>query len=72
MNREVLNKKIRSDITQYVTLHGKFDTRQLIKSLALKYSTTRQRISGNLSFVVTRLKIHQITTIIPSKQSYIH
>ena len=44
-----LNESIRLDIADYIDVNGPQDTRFLIKYFAKKYSTKRQRISGNLS-----------------------
>jgi hypothetical protein len=72
MNKQQLNSYIKTDISLYVQLYGSYNTRDLISALATKYNTPKQRISGNISFVVTKLHQHHITTIIPKKESYIH
>ena len=72
MNKQQLNKNIREDITLYVRQNnGIYNTRDLISVLAMKHQTTKQRVSGNISFVVTKLQRHHITTLIPKKESYI-
>ena len=73
MNKQQLNKNIRTDISFYVQQNkGIYNTRDLISVLATKHQTTKQRVSGNISFVVTKLQQHHITTITPKKESYIH
>jgi len=72
MNKH-LNNNIRTDISLYIqSNNGSYNTRALIAALAAKYNTPKQRISGNISFVVKKLHQHYITTIIPKKESYIH
>lgn len=44
-----LNEVIRLDIEDFMDVNGPQDTRFLIDYFAKKYSTKRQRISGNLS-----------------------
>jgi len=51
MNK-VLNFNIRSDISNYISLYGKANTRFLIATLSQQYNTTKQRVSGNLSAMV--------------------
>ena len=52
MNRKLLNQNIRTDISNCISLHGNTNTRFLIATLSQKYSTTKQRVSGNLSAMV--------------------
>lgn len=47
-----MNIRIRAMILAIVST-GKTDTRVLIKQLAQQFSTSKQRISGNISFLVT-------------------
>ena len=51
MNK-ALNFNIRSEISSYISLHGRANTRFLIATLSKKYHTTKQRVSGNLSAMV--------------------
>lgn len=73
MNKQQLNSNIRADISLYIQHNNRsYNTRDLISILATKYKTTKQRVSGNISFIVTKLQQHCITTIIPKRESYIH
>lgn len=59
---EMNNAQIRNDIETYVKANGPQDTRNVISVFAAKYSTTRQRISGNISHMVCRDMTATITT----------
>lgn len=45
------NKMIRRSIRKYVKRYGKIDTRKVISIFASTCNTTRQRISGNISYL---------------------
>ena len=72
MNKKQINSRIRADIVAFVLANGNTDTRVLIKILAQRFNTTKQRISGNISFIVAKQGLLSITTIAPNKESYIH
>lgn len=72
MNKQQLNSNIKADIPICILRNGgSYNTRDLIGYLAIKHSTTKQRISGNISFLVTQLHQHSIKTVISKKESYI-
>ena len=52
MNNKLLNRNIRTDISNIISLHGNANTRLLISTLSAKHNTTKQRISGNISVMV--------------------
>lgn len=47
-----MNKRIRMAIENYVKTNGAIDSRVLIAMFAKQFSTTKQRISGNISYMV--------------------
>ena len=47
-----MNRRIRIAILAYIASNGKTDTRKLISIMAKRFNTTRQRISGNISWLV--------------------
>lgn len=49
-----MNKRIRIAIEGYVKAHGVIDSRVLIAMFAMRFSTTKQRISGNISYMVCK------------------
>ncbi|MDY4784318.1 hypothetical protein [Pygmaiobacter massiliensis] len=55
MNR--MNTNIRID-TVNMLMQGKIETREIVKILAKKYNTTKQRICGNLSYLKRCGAIH--------------
>lgn len=50
----MFNFRIRRFISNYVLTHGPTDSRALITLTAKQFSTTKQRISGNISFMVCK------------------
>lgn len=50
-----MNVNIRTDIFNMLKANGKMKTRSVITILAKKYSTPKQRISGNISYMVSKL-----------------
>ena len=54
MRRDDINKAIRSDIKDYLAKRGPIDSRVMIGMMAKKYRTTRQRVCGDISFMVCR------------------
>lgn len=51
----MLNSSIRNAIQNYITVNGPIDSRVLIDLLANQFKTTKQRISGNISFMVCKV-----------------
>jgi len=49
-----MNRNIRKVIQSYIATNGPTDSRVLISILASLFSTTKQRISGNVSYMVCR------------------
>lgn len=49
-----MNRKIRNDIQNYIALNGPTDSRVLIELMAKRFSTPKQRISGNISYMVCK------------------
>lgn len=49
-----MNKRIRTSIENYVKANGAIDSRLLIAMFAKQFSTTKQRISGNISYMVCK------------------
>lgn len=49
-----MNGRIRAAIQNYIAANGPVDSRVLISFLAKQFSTTKQRISGNISYMVCR------------------
>lgn len=47
-----MNYKIRNAIIAYIAKNGMADTRIIISRMASLFNTTKQRISGNISFMV--------------------
>jgi len=59
-----MNYQIRRAIENYVKMNGRQDTRDVITIFAERFHTTKQRISGNISY----MKCHeQSINIIPNK-----
>lgn len=50
-----MNNAIRAAIQNYILANGPTDSRVLISLLAKQFSTTKQRISGNISYMVCRV-----------------
>ena len=49
-----MNAKIRTAIQNYIAVNGATDSRTLISLLAKQFSTAKQRIAGNISYMVCR------------------
>lgn len=49
-----MNRTIRNAIQQYIVMNGPTDSRALIAIMARRFRTTKQRISGNISFMVCK------------------
>ncbi len=49
-----MNIRIRQAIAQYISTHGATDSRAIISMFAHQFNTTKQRISGNISFMVCK------------------
>lgn len=47
-----MNRSIRTAIQRYIAANGPTDSRILISLLAKRFKTTKQRISGNISYMV--------------------
>lgn len=57
-----MNIQIRQAIQSYISTNGPSDSRIVINQLAQQFNTTKQRISGNISYMVCRagtLQIHR-------------
>lgn len=51
-----INSRIRQTILLYISAYGHTNTRNVISIMAAQFSTSRQRISGNISYMVNKLK----------------
>lgn len=49
-----MNTEIRAAIQNYLATNGPIESRALILLLATQFNTTKQRISGNISYMVCR------------------
>jgi hypothetical protein len=49
-----MNMSIRAAIQQYISANGPTDSRVVISKFASQFKTTKQCISGNISFVVCK------------------
>lgn len=49
-----MNIRIRQAILQYILTHGATDSRAIIGIFAHQFGTTKQRISGNISYMVCK------------------
>ncbi|KHD13300.1 hypothetical protein [Clostridium butyricum] len=49
-----MNRRIRRAIQNYIALNAPTDSRVLIALLANQFSTPKQRISGNISYMVCK------------------
>lgn len=47
-----MNRSIRTAIKSYINTNGPTDSNVLIELIANQFSTTKQRISGNISYMV--------------------
>lgn len=49
-----MNGRIRAAIQNFIKTNGPTDSRAVIEIFANQFSTTKQRISGNVSFMVCK------------------
>ncbi len=49
-----MNTIIRSAMQQHIAINGPTDSRVLISIMARRFKTTKQRISGNISYMVCK------------------
>ena len=64
-----MNRRIRIAILAYIASNGATDTRKVISIMAHRFNTTKQRISGNVSYLVTSGTVY----IVPNRpNSYIY
>ncbi len=49
-----MNGMIRNSIVQYIQANGPTDSRKLISYMAKQYAVPKQKISGNLSFMICK------------------
>lgn len=70
MNARNPNFRIRRTIRHLVRANGPMDTRRVIGLLARSYQTTRQCISGNISYMVCRAGILSIHRAYPNSVIY--
>lgn len=49
-----MNIIIRQAILQYISSNGATDSRQVIRIFARQFQTSKQRISGNISYMVCK------------------
>lgn len=49
-----MNERIRAAIQSYIAANGPTDSREIITMFANRFSTTKQRISGNISYMVCK------------------
>lgn len=49
-----MNINIRAAIQQYIAANGPTDSREVIARFTNQFKTTKQRISGNISFMVCK------------------
>ena len=47
-----MNRRIRAAILAYIASNGATDTRKVISIMSKRFNITRQRISGNISWLV--------------------
>lgn len=65
------NTQIRAAIINYVTANGPTNSRALIKLMAARFHTTKQRICGNLSFMICRQGSLNLVSNRPNSYVYI-
>lgn len=63
-----MNARIRRSIQAYLTRYGPVDSRRLIGVMAQRFWTSRQRISGNISWMVMSGAVG-LTVICPGRES---
>jgi len=56
IRRNEMNIRIRNAMQQYIVMNGPTDSRVLISIMARQFGTTKQRISGNISFMVCKVR----------------
>ncbi len=49
-----MNRRSRSSISAFVNTNGKTDTRELILIMAKRFRVPKQKICGNLSFMICK------------------
>lgn len=49
-----MNRKIRTAVQNYIAVNGPTDSRVLITLFANSFSTSKQRVSGNISYMVCK------------------
>ncbi len=54
-----MNRRIRIAILAYIASNGATDTRKVISIMAKRFNTTKQRISGNISWLVRNFKSYR-------------
>lgn len=64
----MMNFNIRISILNYIANYGPTDTRLLIDIMSSRFGTTRQRIAGNISWIVSS-GAATVTVICPGHQS---
>lgn len=65
-----MNIRIRQAILQYILTHGATDSRVIIRIFAHRFRTTKQRISGNISYMVCKAGTLSIISNKPSSIIY--
>jgi len=65
-----MNSSIRSAVSAYIAANGPTNTRTVIYLLANQFQTTKQRISGNISFMVCRAGTLQVIRNKPNSVIY--
>lgn len=49
-----MNVTIRTAIQNYISVNGPIESRLIIDIMAKRFTTTKQRISGNISYMVCK------------------
>jgi len=65
-----MNNLIRNDISAYIAINGPSDSRKVIDIMANRFSTSKQRISGNISFMVCKASTLHIIRNYPNSIIY--
>lgn len=50
-----MNIMIRTAVQNYIAVNGPTDSRVLITLIANRFSTSKQRVSGNISYIVCKV-----------------
>lgn len=66
-----MNARIRRSILSFLTKYGSIDSRELIGIMAQRFQTSRQRISGNISWMVMSGAVG-LTVIHPGRESVLY